>query len=523
MLNTNKFRTVLLGCAAAALLGACTGADGVASPGVGAFVPPPAPPPAPPPPPPPGPPPPTGGPAADCPAGFANVGLIASQRICQLPGTITGNLVVPKREGTIYAVSGRTQVGTDRGNNPLSPIPGSQEGILTIEPGVTIFGSSGGDYLLVNRGSQIFAEGEANDPIVMTSRQSVLGQTNENSNGQWGGFVINGRAPTSDGCPGGVTPPNASCEAQVEGSNAFFGGNSPLESSGRVRYLRVMYSGFEIAPDNELNGITLAGVGSGTVFDHVQVHNSSDDGIEIFGGTVNLRYIVLTGNDDDGFDTDSGWQGAAQYGIAYQRTQGGDYGLETSGKGGVDTFTSRPFYVNWTVVNRASTSRDAVVHNSGHIGIMYNSVIAHTVQGTERTCLQLNGAATRDRANGFGTSGPRWNSVLFSCPSGNFRGAGGVTNAEVQTILNAGQNNVLNHVSTLTNGFINGPNEAAAVATPFPTANAATGAAGTATVPQMLDSVLAFIEPADYVGAVRDANDTWYKGWTCGLPGEPAC
>lgn len=226
MLTNKNFRAVLLGCAAVALLGACSGADGVASPGVGAFVPPPAAPP-PPPPPPPAPPPPTGGPAASCPTGFANVGVISDLRNCQLPSTITGNLVVPKVEGTIYSVSGRTQVGTDAGNNPLSPIPGSQQGILTIEPGVRIFGNSGGDYLLVNRGSQIFAEGTATDPIILTSRQSILGETNENSIGQWGGFIINGRAPITDGCPAGVTPPSASCEAQVEGSNAFYGGNSP--------------------------------------------------------------------------------------------------------------------------------------------------------------------------------------------------------------------------------------------------------------------------------------------------------
>ncbi|WP_213271849.1 hypothetical protein [Hyphomonas sp.] len=516
MLTNKNFRAVLLGCAAVALLGACSGADGVASPGVGAFVPPPAAPP-PPPPPPPAPPPPTGGPAASCPTGFANVGVISDLRNCQLPSTITGNLVVPKVEGTIYSVSGRTQVGTDAGNNPLSPIPGSQQGILTIEPGVRIFGNSGGDYLLVNRGSQIFAEGTATDPIILTSRQSILGETNENSIGQWGGFIINGRAPITDGCPAGVTPPSASCEAQVEGSNAFYGGNSPLDNSGRIRYLRVQHSGFEIAPDNELNGITLAGVGSGTVFEYVQVHNSSDDGIEIFGGTVNIRYIVLTGNDDDSFDTDSGWQGASQFGIVRQRTQGGDYGFETSGKGGVDTFTTRPYYVNWTVIARSGVARDTVVHNSGHIGVMYNSILVHEGTGTQNTCFQLNGAATRDRANGFGTNGPRWNSVLFSCPAGSFRGAGGVTNAEVEAILNAGQNNVLNHTSTLTNSFVNGANEAAAVATAFPTTNSGAGA------PDVPDAVIAFIQPANYVGAVRDANDTWYQGWSCGLPGEPAC
>ncbi len=213
MLKTNTFRAALLGCAAVAMLGACSGADGVASPGVGAFVPAPSTPtPTPPAPPPPGPTP--GTPAADCPAGFSNVGTVANQRICQLPSTITGNLVVPQRAGTIYSVSGRTSVGTDLGPNPLAPLAGGQQGVLTIEPGVTIFGNSGLDFLLVQRGSQIFAEGTVDAPIKMTSRQSVEGTTTINSIGQWGGFVVNGRAPTQDGCPTGVTPPNVACESR---------------------------------------------------------------------------------------------------------------------------------------------------------------------------------------------------------------------------------------------------------------------------------------------------------------------
>jgi hypothetical protein len=333
MQKFTPFRSALLGCAAVAILGACSGADGVASPGVGAFVPAPS---TPAPPTSPGPTTPTtppGTPAADCPAGFANIGIVASKRICQLPSLITGNLVIAERAGTVYSVSGQTRVGTDAGPSASSPLPGSQTGILTIEPGVTIFGNSGSDYLLINRGSQIFAEGTSTKPIILTSRQSVEGTTGANSIGQWGGLIVLGRAPSSDGCPSGVTPPSASCEAQVEGGNQFYGGTLAGDNSGRIRYLRVMHSGFEIAPGNELNGITLAGVGNGTVFEYVQVHNSSDDGIEIFGGTVNLRYIVLTGNDDDGFDTDSGWSGAAQFGIAYQRTGGGDFGFETSSRG----------------------------------------------------------------------------------------------------------------------------------------------------------------------------------------------
>jgi hypothetical protein len=127
--------------------------------------------------------PPPGTPAADCPTGFANVGLIANNtlRVCQLPQQINGALTVPLRAGTIYSISGRTSVGTDRGIDPAAPTAGSEQGILTIEAGVRIFASGGSDYLLVNRGSQLFAEGTATNPIVFTSRQNVEGTTNENS------------------------------------------------------------------------------------------------------------------------------------------------------------------------------------------------------------------------------------------------------------------------------------------------------------------------------------------------------
>lgn len=519
MLKINSLRTALLGCAAVAILGACSGSDGVASPGVGAFVPAPSTP-APTTPTPTTPTTPPGTAAADCPAGFSNVGTVSNRRICQLPSTITGNLVVPNRAGTIYSVSGRTQVGTDLGPNPAAPLAGGQAGILTIEPGVTIFGNSGLDYLLVNRGSQIFAEGTASQPIILTSRQSVEGTTNENSIGQWGGLVINGRAPTTDGCPVGVNPPNIACEAQVEGSNAFYGGLSPADNSGRIRYLRVMHSGFTISANNELNGITFAGVGSGTTAEYIQVHNSSDDGIEIFGGNVNLRYIVLSGNDDDSFDTDSGWRGAAQFGIVYQRTGGGDFGFETSSRGtNTATYFTRPTYANWTIVMRSAAGRDAIIHNTGHVGRVYNSVLRSEIN---QQCLNLATAVTLTNPNGVGAggaaNGPLYNSVFFSCNGGNTEGSSGITTGQVDAQVALGANNVLSGTSTLTGGFINGANETAVTPTAFPAALNGTDPALPANT-----SVTGFLTTVPYIGAVRNSTDTWFAGWTCGIPGQPAC
>ena len=164
-------RAALLAALAATGVAACSGSDGVASPGEGVFVP--SPPPAPPAPPVLPPVSPPTGPAADCPTGFINAGVVASQRNCQLPAVITGSLSVPLRAGTIYSLSGRTDVGIDLGADPAAPLAGGAQGILSIDPGVTIFGSGTLDYLLVNRGSRINAIGSAAQPIVFTSRQGI--------------------------------------------------------------------------------------------------------------------------------------------------------------------------------------------------------------------------------------------------------------------------------------------------------------------------------------------------------------
>src|SRR3546814_14830180 len=94
------------------------------------------------------------------------------------------------------------------------------------------------------------------------------------------------------------------------------------DNSGRIRYVQIRYSGFEIAPGNELQGLTTGGVGSATVIDHVQIHNSSDDGLESFGGRQNMKNLVITGADDDGLDTDLGYKGFIQFVIAVQRAGG---------------------------------------------------------------------------------------------------------------------------------------------------------------------------------------------------------
>lgn len=493
-----KLRGIVYATAAAGLLSAC-GADDIASPGDGSIVVVPPPVVAPPPPPPP-PPPPTG-PAASCPSGTVDAGTIANRRNCQISGTITGALRLQNLAGTIYSLNGKVQVGQDLGADPNAPTAGAQSGVLTIDAGVTIFGASGADFMVVNRGSQLNVDGSATSPVVMTSRNNVLGTSTASSIGEWGGLVILGRAPIADCADAAATGGTVGCVAPVEGtSGSIYGGASPNDNSGTIRYLQVRYPGFRVDTNNELNGITMAGVGAGTIFENVQVHNSSDDGIEWFGGRVNGRNLVLTGNDDDSLDVDSGFKAALQDIIVLQRTDGGDHIVEADSSGN-DTRLPRTDvrFANFTFIGQTGRNTTLLLRGGGDY-----SFVNGIMTGSPR-CIDIDGASTVQAANAAQDEDgpPVFNSVFMSCATA-FPDDTDVTGAQVQAIFAAGTNNTANGTSTLSGTFINGANENAV--SPF-------AAAGLAS----------YLISRAYIGAVRDSTTNWWSGWACGLPGQASC
>ncbi|EEF79163.1 hypothetical protein [Methylophaga thiooxydans] len=187
---------------------------------------------------------------------------------------------------------------------------------LSIEAGTKISGSPG-SALIVTRDAKINAQGRSNAPIVFTSKQAE----GKRQRGDWGGLVLLGNAPINKGT------------AHIEGIKADdprggYGGMADTDSCGVLKYVRVEFAGYEISQDNELNGLTLGGCGSGTIINHVQVHMGLDDGVEVFGGTVNLKHIFISHPGDDGLDWDQGWQGKAQFVIVHQGPDGGDNGIE---------------------------------------------------------------------------------------------------------------------------------------------------------------------------------------------------
>jgi hypothetical protein len=185
---------------------------------------------------------------------------------------------------------------------------------LTIEPGTRIVGLLGsgggvGGGLVITRGAKIIADGLLPNgdycPIVFTSAN----WDNSPQSGDWGGVVILGKAPVNKTNPLiegiGGTPP----------ADAHYGGEICNDTSGILRYVRIEYAGYELSTDNELNGLTLGGVGCGTIIDHVEVYKSKDDAFEFFGGTVNCTHLVAVDALDDMFDTDFGYSGHIQYAL----------------------------------------------------------------------------------------------------------------------------------------------------------------------------------------------------------------
>jgi len=170
---------------------------------------------------------------------------------------------------------------------------------ITIEPGVTVYGESTA-YLIVTKGSKIVANGTAAEPIVFTSEAAINGAPA--GAGQWGGVTILGNAVTNEA---------DSIRYEVDESDADFayGGTNDADNSGSLKYVQILNSGFAVAPDKEVNGLSLCGVGSATTVDNITVTDSGDDGIEIWGGSVALSNITITGAQDDSFDVDSGYHG----------------------------------------------------------------------------------------------------------------------------------------------------------------------------------------------------------------------
>jgi hypothetical protein len=305
--------------------------------------------------------------------------------------------------------------------------------------------------------------------------------------------VLMGRAPITDCNVGTVA--GGTCERDTEGAAdlARYGGANSADNSGRMSYVQIRYSGFVLGSNRELQALTTEGIGSATVLDHIQSHNSSDDGAEFFGGVVNLKYYVATGADDDSLDVDTGAQMNVQYALLLPRSARGDALFEIDSNGAeADTPRTTLRVANFTALQPA-TSPDNEANDQAAALFRGNSdttLVNGVFIAPANECIRMNGSGTTPA-----TLTPR--SVVLQCNATKFLGSGTFNATQVSGFFGSGSNNNNDaFTNTLTGQYINGTNE--------------TGVTGFDA-----STLAAFFTATTWIGAVRNAADNWYSGWTC--------
>ena len=463
-------------------------------------------------------------PAGGCPTGFSSITqTLGSVELtaCQTSGTLLADTVLPGAsattgQGAIYFLNGQVSVGTDAGGDAANPLTGSTSVSLTIGAGASVVGGSTADYLTVARGSQLIVDGEQFNPVVFTSADDLEATLSDSprgfddgANAEWGGLIINGRAPINACDDPAAIGGAADCEKAGEGNSGLFGGNSATDNSGRLNYMQVRYAGAEVTADNELNGIAFQGVGSGTEVDYVQVHNNFDDGVEFFGGTVNVKHLVLTQIGDDSMDYTDGWTGNAQFVLVQQGaldgSRSGDQGFEFDNFEDDDDRQPRsnPTISNFTLIGTQDTG---MLLREGTAGDLMNGIVTGF---PDEACLDIDDSSSHAQADAGALT---LNSTFFSCTNANFRQDDTPSFSEEDFFngvapYTANQNNV-EGTSSLVGTFFPGSNEQGVTATDPTTA-------------ALVDADRrAFFDSVDYIGAFspnESAGNSWATGWTFGL------
>ncbi|WP_257669834.1 hypothetical protein [Parapedobacter tibetensis] len=269
---------------------------------------------------------------------------------------------------------------------------------LTIEPGTIIKAENGeradASSLVVDQGGKLMAEGTASQPIIFTSvlddiqpgeTESTLGVGDA---GQWGGLIMLGRAPISVDGATGIEFIEGIPENDEYGE---YGGDVANDNSGTLRYLSIRFTGIVLEQNAELQGLTLGGIGSGTIIENIEIFSSVDDGVEWFGGSVNVKNLIVYGQQDDGIDIDQAYSGTIDNAFVIQTTQSGS-AFEIDGPEGTmeGAFTMR----NITVDAGNFGGKLLADFRDGAMGMLENIYMYNIEEGSTVNIANAAAAAT---------------------------------------------------------------------------------------------------------------------------------
>jgi hypothetical protein len=446
---------------------------------------------------------------------------------------LTVDLNIPFFSG-VHIFQNSLFVGTDVSSG-AAPAGGTGPK-LVIEAGSTLAFTRSSDYLLISRGSQIIAEGSPAAPITITGFTDAVSKTAGPLDVQlWGGLVINGNGITNN-CTDAQRTSNA-CHVEAEGRPSFYGGNDNAESSGTLRYVVLKHTGFEVAPGDELNGITFNAVGSGTVVENVQVYSTYDDGVEFFGGAVNVSNLVAMYVRDDSIDFSDGYVGTINNALVIHPPQNGNRCIEGDnvsdsrlGAGASQLPISRPTVKHLTCV---TSNFDAGTHGDSEgpiirygARLLISDSIITAGPGTavnalsSNECWEIDTDANPDTVNAAVAGETTMNRTVIACQEPT---ADNLPNGDTgqQWVLGAGT--AATYPFNVGNVIINDPaNPLVRVLEPDSFYSYDGDTAGTTvTIVDAAGANVVIQDPdSGYIGAVRRAAD-WTANWTYGIaPGN---
>ncbi|MEO5682691.1 MAG: hypothetical protein ABIQ88_08615 [Chitinophagaceae bacterium] len=436
--------------------------------------------------------------------------------------TLSGHVT---KDTTLYAID----------NNILTGLVYVDAGVtLTVQKGATVKGAYSGTNtaaLIIKRGAKINAVGTQEQPIIFTSASPTP------TSGDWGGIELLGKAAinaSNGGAPGLYIPEGGFNTATGDGLAGSGDAVAPTpvndDSSGVMKYVRIEYAGYAFLPNQEINSLTMACVGSRTVIDHIQVSYAKDDAFEWFGGTVNCKYLIAYKTQDDDFDTDNGFSGSVQFGLIVRDSAIADvsksesFESDNDGTGSALTPQTKAVFCNVSSFGPLATPNNAgnsnylgaavqirrnsslSIFNSAFIGwstgiLIDASLGVHTDLNITAGTLQLSGI------------------LLISCKTPLSYTTSGTATYDFATLNSWFNGNAKNKIITQTT-------EQNTYTRPFDYTSPDFGPFGnsavvipTASNNYFDDPILTarpFITKVDFLGGIAPAgeNANWFKGWT---------
>ena len=455
---------------------------------------------------------------------------------------LTVSLRIPElADGGAHIFEGSLFIGrsydTDEGLANAGIARGGDGPVVTVEAGATLAFQSSADFLIVNRGSQLFAVGTADKPITFTSISDVEGTVGAEDVQQWGGMVVNGFGVTNK-CDytGTMSSGNLStsdCHVDAEGAAGLdesqYGGDNNEDSSERLEYVVVKHTGATVGNGDELNGISFGGVGSNTIVKNLQVYSTYDDGIEMFGGAVSFENFVGLYVRDDAIDIDEGWSGTIANALVIQSATDGNHCIEADGIGSFSSLTadeveatinqginSRPTINNLTCIVSPNSAAQAT-HDPG-AGWRLREGLFPTINDAlvigsfgadsedSNYCLRIDNRSRQAAQEGD----LALNSVIFACAE-KTRG-GSLPNGTSVESWAAADGSIFATVSGSADATANADTELQLLEGEPPVysisyATMSVDGATPAGAPQN----------GDFIGALSQGNIDWTAGWTYGI------